>query len=1023
MARRSAWLAALVALLALSWGQTPPPVQTDPLALSGGIISVSSGVSCDDIFTSTTDGTSDDGTLNCNKATVMVLQVPLVPGGGAANTFQFTANGQSGGGVYHTSSSDCLTKGPGYCLYGQSFDIEVNVSEVATAHDLTYEHIVSPFAYMYENCISKAPATNQAFYPYYADGTCGPADLWDWHDYKTCQDKQSWPYFFNGNKATKYSKCAFMCGWELEKINATLSNGVTLDQWCNDQISPISPGNIVDVVDNYNNAGTNPLACARATEWKGVVNDIMPNFPQPSGFCPCAGSAMTVINDDDTSSPPSPPTPPLGPYSSVIPCKSCAGAGSCGTALPRPAPEAGQEDALCNDTDMDVDTVCECVAGDGNSDGMIDPADDPVNDAATVCFNTEQRHRCLKCQPTLTQSSNDGKNINETCAYTDINKYAMCQSYWIDICGAGDYMLADRQRNIAGQKTSASISLCNCRGVFVERAYWVAPFCAPYRIVNPSRPQYVVTVSLKYSNGPLAGQYVPNGTMTVGSGFSPFFDAGDPPGAANATVGLLSWLNATVDGFAVSEILSEYTKSGGYTTNLEGSIVMCNNGEKPYCGFETTNSDAVDDNVPNANIRTAGNTGIGNPWNDPDSNGELRRYNVPLPDFLYNLTNAGKVENNLAAWWYFLSQEERDTYGLACGQNGWRITGTADTASANTMCNNLQGTCVPGVDRQLRGEAVAAPCTVAVDFLNYVAKYIPRDGDTPAEAAAKKNPPRPPHVPPSWESALPTYTVHRGKLFRYDDPVVSNGRMAIRLRISIAADFAGETVVQAGGSVSATSCDVSTVDGLGSFYVQAVNKGTQPAQYSFSVGPTCTPGLSFEPQIVSIMPGDATADPKTWSTVRLNIRASDMYGTPGVPANAQSCSVIMTPSLSPETILGTTAVIPCVPQYGYPEIAPLKSADVPFTESLADSAVVNLVNGGGCGWLCATWNWGNNSSIMTPFEWMIITFVITVVVFFATILVIIMMGQHVAAVEAQETAYQNAVASRAMELRAGVGIS
>lgn len=1010
---------AAVALLAVAVGQLPPtPTQTDPLALTGGLIAEFTGESCDDIFVGDPDSDGTTESLNCNKATVLTLQVPLSETFGDGVTFDFTPNGQSGGGSYHTPPDECA-KGPGYCLYGQPFKISIQVSPVATAYDLTMMHIVSPFAYMYENCLSLAPSTSDTFYPYYAEGTCGPADIWNLEDYHMCESPESWPYWYETDPlarpkfATNYTVCAFMCGWELERIMSTVLcptcggdyAGQTLAFWCNNY-----PGNVRDVITDYFSDDVSTLACDHATAWVDAVQELMPNYPRPSGICPCVNSATTMDLDPNANAPSGTPPPvssqATGPFSSIVACKSCAGAGLCGTALPRPEPT---DPAMCTEvTTEDVDTVCDCVPGDGNSDGGFTPEDDPVNDPNTVCFNTNQRHRCLKCQPSMVDENLHTQTDfeDEYCAYTDINAYALCISYWADICGAGDYTLADRQRdtNDQGQRTAASIGFCNCKANFIERSYWVAPFCAPYRIVNPSSLQYAITVTLLYADG----TRVPNGSMTVGSGWSPFVNPGDPPGNGGGGV-TLPWLNATVDGFAVTQIIEEYTESGALTTNLPGAIVVCDNGkERPYCGFLTqnengTNATAPDpSNVPNPNILAAGWSGFQNPW-PPIQNATCA--SVPLPDFIYNNTGfSGNLDANQATWWYYVPPEDLDTFGLSCGQNGWTLVGSADVASSQTMCNNLQGTCVPGIDEQFRGEAIKPPCSVATDLLNYVDRWMKRSGDTPEEINDKDHATQPPHVPPTWTTSQATYAVNRGKLMRYDDPVVINKWAAARVRISVAADFGGTTVAQAGGTAVATGCTITTQDGFGLYNVDVTNTGTVAAQYAFRQG-ECTPGLNFTTQIQSIAP-TATSGTGEPAHLALSITASALYGTPGNDASAQSCSIIMTPSLDPAAILATTDLTPCIPQYGLPQIAPILAANVTYGEGIADSFDhVPPVNGPQCGFWCAVFNPLDNRQFLTPLEWTVITFMFSLFIFVAIVMTCVCIGQQITVTREEELQY------------------
>jgi hypothetical protein len=224
----------------------------------------------------------------------------------------------------------------------------------------------------------------------------------------------------------------------------------------------------------------------------------------------------------------------------------------------------------------------------------------------------------------------------------DINKFAYCNSYWNDMCGDGGYGLSGQINS--GGSNLASIELCNCMGVFVERSYWVKPVCAPYRIVNPSVPVYRIDVRLLYGEafGSLNGTLVPGGLMTVGSGFSPFYAAEDACSDENNTVtATLGWVNGTSDGFAVVELLGEEYIDGGGTTNLQGSIVMCNNGNQgSYCGNTENTSDVNVDAFPSSDINVTDPMGVINQWCKYRTCGDNVIDNpiplVPLPDFILN---------------------------------------------------------------------------------------------------------------------------------------------------------------------------------------------------------------------------------------------------------------------------------------------------------------------------------------------------------------------------------------------------
>lgn len=914
---------------------TPAPGPTEGFVPTGNIISITEDESCDNIYTDVDSlGGTLGGTLNCNKASVLVLQVPLVetPIDGGAFTYRFSPNGQSGGGQYTAQESLCAEKGPGYCLYGRPFDVLVTVSKVVTAFELQTTGIAAPFGYMYENCLTRAPATSTGYLPYYSDGSCGPGDIWDEEDYLTCDSGNGFPYFHSSSQPpTKYSKCLFKCGWEKRKQESELPKGVDYEAWCNegDQVR--------SVVDDYTSPETTrtQLGCASAELWNDAngMKAKLPNFPVPTGFCPCANSATTheTVQLDGSIT-----TAPI-PWISIVACKSCAGAGSCGTALPVPRPTNATQ---CDPTKEDRSTVCEC--DDTYSTGGTDSPAQAVNDPQTVCFNTQQTHRCLKCQFQTHKDPSSTTFVPAPCAYTDLNEYAFCEAYWSDICGNGEYGLNGVLPVLDGTN-KGSISMCNCYGMFIERSYWVSPICAPYRIQNPGRPQYAITVELVPVGtvGGNTGVPVPGGTMTVGAGWAPF--------DVNNSQATLSWINGTIDGFAVTEILQEYTKSGGYTSNIQGNIVMCNSAQgntDAFCGMSTTNN-TNSNKVPNADIFTAPDKmGLENPWAPFNASAAK----VPLSDFLYraligNDTDASAEKDEMArnfnTWWFYLSQSEQDTYGLGCGQNGWTMNGAADTATTTSMCAGPQGTCIPGIDRRLRGEAVQPPCDIAVDFLKYVHRT---DGQPEASKEA------PPHVPPGWTAELPPFYVHRGQLRWTSDPLVQNGNMNVRLRISIAADFDGVETAQSNGEVEAVECFVATQNLVGVFQVTATNLGSVTSEFVFSRGPECTDGLDVPDYTISLSAGNPTL-------VNVPIQGSAAYNAQN--AADQFCSISIAPSLLKGTgvVSGSTAKTQCTAQYGIPVIIPIASANVTYTEQLADTFFFNYHNDPSCsGFLCG---WAN----------------------------------------------------------------
>jgi hypothetical protein len=528
--------------------------------------------------------------------------------------------------------------------------------------------------------------------------------------------------------------------------------------------------------------------------------------------------------------------------------------------------------------------------------------------------------------------------------------------------------------------------MCNCQGIFIDRSYWVSPNCAPFRIMNPATPQYAITVRFFYgeSFGVLNGTYVPGSAMTVGSGFSPDFAA---PAPFNPTTGVsLSWLNGTSDGFAVTQIETEYDLNGGYTTELRGTIMMCDNGNHPYC----TNSDQTDNtqpgNLPTANINVTDPMGVVNPW--ARFRGNVTNYIplVPLPDFIFDknitvTTPAGDipaVEAYDAAWWYYLSAEEKNTVGIGCGQNGWTMNGVADTASSHRMCAGPQGTCVPGIDKSLRGESVVPPCSIAANFLDYVNRL----SDKPAVAQTE----RPRHVPNDWTPDLPNYAVHRGKLFNYGDVEVTSGRLSVNLRISVAADFEGVEIAQSGGTITAVDCFISSQSGNGQIDVIVTNTGNVPSEYAFVKGSGTTSALTVPRQSRSIAPQAPT-------TVTLNVQTNGNYGPQD--ADSQFLSVVLTPSLYPDGVLGQTDPIQCVPQYGLPDIKPIITGNVALSEQLADTFFFNEKQNPTCGIWCGFMSPFHRARFFTSFEIWVMTWVIILLLVMVDVYVTVVVTQRV----------------------------
>ncbi len=916
--------------------------------LDGTLLSTSPAQSCATIYDS-----SGGSKMQCNQATVMQLEL-LPDNEGGAIQFLFQNNGQqqAGGGP---GTPVCDNQNPGTCVGGEPFYVNVQVSKLLVSYPLDLVGLEVPFGYAYSSTVTRSAGhgkSTESSGPYPDDvlDQCGPTVTYNLQDFTQCNQIDE---FAANNQPEIYSECIMMSS--VDKSQAWKSNG---GDYCSKTLNNLT-------ADYRRENGVIPdrehLTC-KEINYESSMDACMPNFPNPVSLCPCAGGYDTVTSSQGTMS--------------VVPitvCKSGTCAGTCGSAITvSPGGWCGGQDpsSCCN-----------------------------ITDPNSICINTNQQHRCLKCQPMGSQ-----KDKKHYCYYLDLHIQFRCgwtnfftNPTGLDLtpwCGSGDYVSGgwfDPTYNDADSLRYRDARECNCDADFLEIMYPVAPLCNTYVIRNPPRFEYTVTVSFT----DLDGNYIPGSTMVTGSGWSS--NNTYPPSNT------LPQSQYTPDGFALTRILSTDSSTGKKTTELNGFIVMCNNGNNPACTVSMTN--ITKSNLPTSNIQTSQPDGRTNPWDGGYFTEDEAK--VPLPDMVFRYANVNFVDPNnptttsitqkeQAAWWYYVPEINTKNYGRGCGQVGMFPNGDSDPATANTMCNGPIGTCIPGVDTLMTGSVSDPPCNVAADFYHYVkaqggtySTYQQKQAGSTScpEQVSSKFRIKPPHVPLDWDPVTPQYWVHAGRLFKENDANVAS--VSIRTTLSIAADFIGEVITQAPGTINAEpqQCVLYVDSGTGALTVSVNNLGTQSAQYILRAN--CTEGIIM-----------ANADGLTFSqgpgvggssntqvlllsvetTVQLTPTADEAAAGDVIP----SCNALLYPSgvVIQDRPMSTANNIPCIVSFGWLPTNP--NGEPPhFGEAIGQ--YVPVVQGSTCGIftpLCYL-VYPHRQNFFSPLQILIITvFVAIFIVFF-----------------------------------------
>lgn len=584
--------------------------------------------------------------------------------------------------------------------------------------------------------------------------------------------------------------------------------------------------------------------------------DVFEDFPVPTLMCPCEMTQTKVGNYFAAPN-----------YS----CRSGSCAGSCGSAIP------------CTD---------ETSTG--------------------VCVNTDQLHRCIKCQP------DQEPPRGPACIYPDIDARLYCNNEgFSSFCpNGGDSVVGP---GTIGQTDSIPFITdftperdfiarqCNCDAYWVDRAYWTSPICAAYRINQPEQPVYTVTATIEnLGTGEVS-------TLAVGQGLAP---DGEP----------LPRSEGNEDVYLA--LISDDKPAGNLFTEIHGSIVMCDGIRVPPAnGSESVRSCS---NVPGAGIKVSPTAdGRTNPWTQFPDNGAGK---VPLPEYVtFNATERARTN---APWWYYLGPQRIGQISRTCNGWGWAPNGLADTQGANILCGGLQGTCVPGYDQVTGGDTTVTPSFVAHEW----AEYITRNAGKADAGDGVSEVPR--FMPPGWTQTTPNMWVDRGQLM-IEDPTLLDF-LNVRVLVAVNAELVEEWTTVGGGHLEPFVEDVESTGerrncllqpqfGYGTAWAKIVNDGSQTAVYTLTTN--CSTGIEAISQDAeySVPPGQSAGLP-----VALNLAVTTAVF---LDPSAAECTTTLRPVGFPNRVLDTAA-IPCTFSVLFTSIGPIGSGL--FANTTAGGLIQNL---------------------------------------------------------------------------------
>jgi hypothetical protein len=834
----------LFLLLALTFGQVvpPPPPPPNPAPAPspepditdfGGLLSQSTTVSCA-ILDVDKNKTPFKG---CNNATLLIFGlIPGTTGGGISYDFKVQGSAVQGPGQDYDSTTpggfsqqQCLQDPPNVCSVAgvgsdgssQTVRVTLEISRAVATYPLTWTGINGPFLYVYRNCVSPIRQPQ-------TDDLVDKCGLRFSPDIK--ENYVKCPPASQPDGDGMYFGYKPDLGPYYTLCAADCAAHIAAVQAVTGEVC-FSEKNRFYIDGQY-------LSGALGTQGEQWVDgdgnpfnptEIFEDFPIPSAMCPCQ---LTQTHAQDQT------------YSPIYACRSGSCAGTCGSAL------------LC---------------------------DDPTSSG--VCTNTNQSHRCLKCQPDKAPLP---ANLGPACIYPDLDRRLTCVRTVTDRSGRPSNLISSSicphgGDNVVGPGNIAQTGgipivsdffferdllarQCNCDGYWVDRAYWTAPTCVAYRVQNPQIPEYTVTATIEnLSTGVTTVLEVGVGLDTTGQ--------------------QLPRLDAT-DNFLLT-LINDDKPQGNLGSEILGDIVMCD-------GARITNpangQDLSCSQLPTAGISPSPTVdGRTNPWSVQPNLGAGK---LPLPEYVFPDADARAAAN--ASWWYFVGLQRRGTIGRTCNEWGWAPNGWGDTRGGNTLCGGLQGTCVPGFDTTTNGDVTVTPSYVAQTF----AKYIVRNNESVISGDGIVEEPQ--FMPPGWSPTIPNMWIQDGKLY-FDDSTLQT-QLVVRVGFAINTELIEQLTTVGGGHLEPFTEDIESTGnrqncllqpqlGYGTLWVRIVNDGTTAASYTLRLN--CTQGISplsgnQQDLTFGVNPGDSAGKPVS---VVLAITIS-VFEDPSIAA----CTVELTPT-------------------------------------------------------------------------------------------------------------------------------
>ncbi len=480
-------------------------------------------------------------------------------------------------------------------------------------------------------------------------------------------------------------------------------------------------------------------------------------------------------------------------------------------------------------------------------------------------------------------------------------------NYQVGFCGASSDP-PGQNPGTTKQLISPTIttSPCACAGVngWQDTVIPIGPLCTVYELNNPGTPTYEINITVT-SN--LGGEPC---YMTIGSSVG-----------TEGMVVTSSSCNNTVAAFDITVD----NPRGNVLPSLYGYIVICG----------TVVDDEIGGNIYVDPLYGGDDkSGRTNPYDRLDDllSGS-KGYRTPLPSTFRDMfTTSGTIpspqdqtactkdSNGNCAWWYYVPPGELFQYGEQCGANGFMPYGAYSTTSANIMCENAPGTCIPGYDTRFYDARRFDPnATSNLDGYPYkwpVTKTPGFVARTFVDFETRKTNGVPINLPPGWQPMNPSYWINNGYLFsdtsKTGGPVFPSGSIFARIELAIAGELLASATSFAPGELCYTpnnlppngiinscertpanqlisSCNVMINGGGGTLQVIVHNTGTQVGTYT--IKGNCTNGATIDPSF------DFSVQPNSYTPVNLAMEFVNINGEEPV------CDVSLYLGFSPDVFI------------------------------------------------------------------------------------------------------------------------